>query len=398
MSFRLVSDGWGLELENALRGDRTELRIVSPFIKRPALQRLLTLRPERIRVITRFDLEGFAKGVSDVAALRTLLESGASVRGLRALHAKLYVFGDSVAVVTSANLTVAGLDRNPEFGMVTEDQSAIRSCLAYFDDLWRRARDDLPMDELAQWTRDLDRYFESGAGRARSRSLPDYGADAGLPEPSRAFVHSDFSEAEHAIVKFHGRGHERASLSRPTFEEVEESGCHWAVCYPRGRRPRSLQDGTTVFIARLTEEPGRSRVFGRAVGIAYMEDRDDATPADKQRRWWKEDYPHYIRVDDAEFVAGTLENGVSLEDMMEALGTDSFVTTQQRAEAGETDINVRLSVRRQPAMRLTHQAQSWLKERLQAAFDRHGKIPRSTIRDLDWPELPPGSASLEGKS
>ena len=291
MSFRLVSDGWGLELENALRGDRTELRIVSPFIKRPALQRLLALRPERIRVITRFDLEEFAKGVSDVAALRTLLESGASVRGLRALHAKLYVFGDSVAVVTSANLTVAGLDRNPEFGMVTEDPSAIRSCLAYFDDLWRRARGDLRMDELARWTRELDRYLESGAGRAGSRSLPDYGVDAGLPEPSRAFVPSGFSEAEHAIVKFHGRGHERAPRSRPTFEEVEESGCHWAVCYPLGRRPRGLQDGTTVFIARLTEESGRSRVFGRAVGTAYVDDRDDATPADKQRRWWKEDYP-----------------------------------------------------------------------------------------------------------
>ena len=84
--------------------------------------------------------------------------------------------------------------------------------------------------------------------------------------------------------------------------------------------------------------------------------------------------------------------------MMEDLGTDAFVTTQQRAEPGETDINVRLFVRRQPAVRLTHQAQSWLNERLQAAFDRHGKIRRSTIRDLDWPELPSGSVSLEGQS
>ena len=397
MSFRLVSEGWGTELENALRHDRTELQIVSPFIKRRALQRLLALRPERIRVVTRFDLEEFVRGVSDASALRTLFEYGATVRGLRALHAKLYVFGDSVAVVTSANLTVSGLDRNPEFGMVTEDPSAIRSCLAYFDELWQRARDDLRMDQLDQWARELDSYLASGAGRAGSRSLPDYGVDAGLPEPSRALVHSGFSEAEHAIVKFHGRGHERASLSKGTLEEVEESGCHWAVCYPRDRRPRGLQDGTTVFIARLTAESGRSRVFGRAVGTAYVDDRDDATPADIQRRWWKADYPHYIRVDDAEFVAGTLENGVSLEDMMEALGTDSFVTTQQRAEEGETDINVRLSVRRQPAVRLTHQAQSWLNERLQAAFDRHGKIPRSTIRDLDWPEHPPGSLSLEGQ-
>ena len=148
MSFRLVSDGWGAEFENALRRDPGELRIVSPFIKRRALQRLLAFRPDGVCVVTRFDLEEFAKGVSDVAALRALLECGATIRGLRALHAKLYVFGDTVAVVTSANLTVSGLDRNPEFGMVTEDPAAIRSCLDYFDELWHRARDDLRIDQV----------------------------------------------------------------------------------------------------------------------------------------------------------------------------------------------------------------------------------------------------------
>ena len=152
MSFRLVSEGWGTELEDALRRDRSDLRIVSPFIKGPALQRLLAIRPERIRVVTRFDLEGFARGVSDVAVLRTLLEFGAGVRGLRGLHAKLYVFGDSVAVVTSANLTVSGLDRNPEFGLVTEDPAAIQSCLDHFEALWHRARDDLRIDQVEQWT------------------------------------------------------------------------------------------------------------------------------------------------------------------------------------------------------------------------------------------------------
>ena len=190
MSFRLVSEGWGTELENALRRDRSELRIVSPFIKHPALQRLLALRPERIRVVTRFDLEGFARSVSDVAALRTLLESGASVRGLRALHAKLYIFGDNVAVVTSANLTVAGLDTNPEFGIVTEDPAAVRRCRDYFDDLWHRARDDLRLDEVDRWTADLARYLATGADRAGSRFLPDYGVDVVRPAPSRVLAPS----------------------------------------------------------------------------------------------------------------------------------------------------------------------------------------------------------------
>ena len=43
--------------------------------------------------------------------------------------------------------------------------------------------------------------------------------------------------------------------------------------------------------------------------------------------------------------------------------------------------------RRQPAVRLSQQGREWLNERLQAAFETHGKIPRSTLRDLDWPEI-----------
>ena len=390
MSFRLVSEGWGTEFENALRRDRSELRIVSPFIKRPALERLLALRPERIRVVTRFDLEGFARGVSDVAVLSMLLEGGASVRGLRGLHAKFYVFGDSVAIVTSANLTVSGLDRNPEFGLVTEDPAAVRSCLDHFEELWHRARDDLRIDQVEQWIRDLEPYLVSGAGRAGTRSLPDYGVDAGFPEPSPTLVPSRFGDAEHAIVKFHGRGDDRAPLSQSTLQEVEGSGCHWAVCYPNYKTPRSLRDGTVVFIARLTDDRARSRIFGRAVGMAFRDHRDHATPADIECRPWKADYPRYVRVHNPEFVAGTLANGVSLAEMMRALGTDSFVTTQQRVASGAANVNPARSVRQQAAVRLSPQGRDWLNARLQAAFDRHGTIPETTIRALDWPEPPRG--------
>ena len=41
MTFRLVSERWGAELDNALRRDRSELRIVSPFIKIPAMLDLI---------------------------------------------------------------------------------------------------------------------------------------------------------------------------------------------------------------------------------------------------------------------------------------------------------------------------------------------------------------------
>ena len=38
-------------------------------------------------MITRFNLADFAEGVSDIEALRLLLDAGANIRGIRNLHA-----------------------------------------------------------------------------------------------------------------------------------------------------------------------------------------------------------------------------------------------------------------------------------------------------------------------
>ena len=116
MTIRLIDGGWGKEFADALRVDASELRIICPFIKLGALESLLSHQPSKVQVITRFNLADFAEGVSDVAGLRKLLDSGASVRGVRNLHAKLYLFGESRAMITSANLTSAALGWNHEFG------------------------------------------------------------------------------------------------------------------------------------------------------------------------------------------------------------------------------------------------------------------------------------------
>ena len=162
--FRLVDSGWAFELRDGVRVGPSRLRIICPFIKKGALDRLLERRPKQIQVITRFNLVDFAERVSDIAALRRLLEYGAAVRGIRNLHAKVYVYGARLAIVTSANLTDAGLSRNPEFGVVTSDPAAIRECRRYFDSLWRRAGNDLSLDQVVDWDRQVKRYHDLGEG------------------------------------------------------------------------------------------------------------------------------------------------------------------------------------------------------------------------------------------
>ena len=69
---RLVSAGWDRELTAAIHAAPSEVRIICPFIKKGALECLLSHRPSDgdIQVITRFNLDDFANGVSDVEALR----------------------------------------------------------------------------------------------------------------------------------------------------------------------------------------------------------------------------------------------------------------------------------------------------------------------------------------
>ena len=386
MTMRLVDGGWGKEFTKALLKDASELRIICPFIKVSALQKLLRLRPSNVQVITRFNLDDFAEGVSDVAALRKLLDADARVRGVRNLHAKLYIFGKSRAIITSCNLTEAALSRNHEFGMIIDDGVVIKKCLAYFDDLWHLAGNDLLQDQVDAWDKAVTAHWLKGGRRSESGGLGDFGVNTGITDTPPAKVPIAVADASQAFVKFLGMSDNRVPLSVSTIEEIEGGGCHWAACYPANKRPRGVKDAAVIFMGRLTREPNDVRVFGRAIGMAYRPVRDDATPADIELRPWKEKWSRYIRVHHAEFVDGTMENGVSLNKLMDTLRADSFASTQRNAARGEGNINPRHAYSQQAAVKLSAKGLSWLSERLQAAFEAHGKVPRDKLDKLDWPD------------
>ncbi len=388
MTFRLVDQGWGQVLREAAATDATKLRIICPFIKRGALLHLLDGRPPgTIQVITRFNLSDLADGVSDINALKLLLERGAEVRGVRNLHAKLYLFGDSRAILTSANLTKAALFGNHEFGFVSSEPGITEQCQAYFDGLWRRAGDNLTTERLRDWESQVTRYHAEGGRPGGKTRLGDLGVDIGLPTIPQPTGYGS-ADAPHAFVKFLGYAKNREPLSWATTSEIERAGCHWAVAYPTSKRPTSVKDGALIFIARLTELPNDIRVFGRAIGLAHRPGRDDATQDDIDLRPWKEKWSRYVRVHDAEFVAGTMANGISLNEMMEALGANAFASTQRNVARGEGNTNPRRAYLQQAAVELSGQGLAWLSERLDAAFEAHGKVPADTLAALDWPSIP----------
>lgn len=386
MTFQLVDTGWAQVLADAVATDHSKVRLVCPFIKKGAVERLLSGgTPGSLRVITRFNLDDFARGVSDLAALRLLLASGATIRGVKHLHAKLYLFGNR-AVVTSANLTEAALVRNHEFGFVAENGEIVARCRKYFDDLWSKAGADLTSARLAHWEQTVTAYLAKGASPAQASGLGDEGANAGVAAEPLEFP-PVVDESQQAFVKFFGESSNRASRSLSLLEEVRRSGSHWACDYPKDKRPRRVEDGAIMFMARLVKDPADILIYGRAIGMRHIEGRDDASAADIALRPWKAIWPHYVRVHHAEFVAGTLANGVSLNALMDALKSDAFLPTQRNAAKGEGNTDPRRAYLQQAAVELTPQALVWVNERLQRAFNQYGTLPAAELATLDWPTV-----------
>lgn len=388
MGYRLVDAGWDRELAKAMDADSKQVRIVCPFIKKSVVETLLkSAQHGTVQVITRFNLADFAEGVSDISALRYLLERGAQVRGVRNLHAKLYLFGASRAIVTSANLTNAGLRLNHELGFVAEGADIVKQCSNYFTDLWSRAGKNLTAERIDSWDKKVTRHLVTGGGAVKPGGLGDEGVDAGIA--AEGLVMSPWlEEAPQAFVKLLGEGNNREPLTYSTLDEIKRAGCHWAAAYPESKRPTGVKDGALIFIGRLTKEPNDIRIFGRAIGMRYEPGRDDATPADIALRPWKKIWSRYVRVHHPEFLSGSLANGVSLNELMATLKAESFASTLRNFENRSGNTDPRKAYSQQAAVKLSSKGSDWLNTRLEEAFSQHGKIAAADMKQLDWPEVP----------
>ena len=384
--FRLIDHAWKAEFEDAAKLKTSELLVIAPFIKHRPAQRL-AVGKNQIRVLTRFSQRDFLEGVSDLSALRLLLAAGAEVRGIKNLHAKLYVFGGLRAIITSANLTDAALTRNHELGLVTDETALISTCTEYFERLWALAGKhgkSLSVDMLKKWEAEIA-PLAAKKGTA-STGLRDYGADLGfMPDPPAPSVEPAITSQ--AFVKFFGEGHNRIDPATPVIDEVDGSESHWALSYPNTKRPRQVSTGDVMFIGRMAH-PRDTLIYGRAIAHEHQPGRDDASDADKKRRDWKKQWGTYIRVRDPEFIAGTLANGISLSELMEELGAEAFVSTDANKRRGSGNTDPRIALRSKAHMPLTQKAADWLNAKFYQALAKHGRIPISQLEKFYWPELP----------
>ncbi len=172
-------------LQSLLETTEGPVRIASAYITDKDL--LFGIGNREVHVLTDLSPLDIASGASSLESVASLIRKGAKCKDMSGgpkLHAKVYMFGNEVAFVTSANLTRNGLDANLEVG-VQLTGSAARELTAWFDTFWKRAK-WLDLAKMNKWKRDtaaLRREFAALRKKARAMLTLPNGTSHSVPSP-----------------------------------------------------------------------------------------------------------------------------------------------------------------------------------------------------------------------
>ena len=167
MAGALIPTPWERLFVRKLSDVRRTLKIACPFIKTRYAKLLLASLPVNekidVQILTRLKPQDILAGVHDLDALGALMTplTGLNVqmRYLNRLHAKLFIFDQLEAIVTSTNLTYAGFNTNAELGVSLTDEASVIACEDHFSSLWSGAA-TIGLDAVLQLKVELQRRVE----------------------------------------------------------------------------------------------------------------------------------------------------------------------------------------------------------------------------------------------
>lgn len=208
-------------LEKLVKDTEDTVRIASAYVTDTKLLSAIGSNRD-VRLLTYFKAMDIVTGATSLDALHALIKSGVQCRHVSdgpRLHAKVYIFGDEAAVVTSANLTRKALDQNIEVGIHLSRSSA-HELIQWFDSLWDFAQ-DLDLAMLLRWKEETkeerDKYSKLRKKVEREGKLPSDGlvSAKGLRDlfsrTARFFVcNTDRRHSRDLETRMHQRGYAAA--------------------------------------------------------------------------------------------------------------------------------------------------------------------------------------------
>ena len=250
------------------------LKVISPFVSEQILRKIESkFNFQNFQLITRYNLQDFALKVSSLEGIKFSVSKGASIYGIRGLHSKVYLFDKRAAIITSANLTNGGLRNNEECGIYLTDRNVVNELNKHFKDLKEIAGQNLTMNECLNWESKISNI---NITKGKAVTLPNYGS-----------TKSSFNSSINYYIKFFGKADNRVQLDFPVKEEIDRALCHYACGFPINKKPRQVNDGDIIYMARMTENPNDYAIFGKAIALKFKEGRDIASDIEKQEREWK---------------------------------------------------------------------------------------------------------------
>jgi len=113
-----------------------EVRVASLYLDNTGAEYLIKMLKNKVKIklLTRRKGE---KAHED--ALSILKQLGAEIRYENMLHAKLIIFDDIAAIVSSADLDSEGLNNQKQAGILSFDKIVVRDAITFFDKAWEMA-------------------------------------------------------------------------------------------------------------------------------------------------------------------------------------------------------------------------------------------------------------------
>lgn len=136
---RLLKTPWKSEFLSLVNESESKIRITSPFIKENICNDILKTKKEctNIELITSFKLMNLYSGALDIKGIGALINNNnTTVKNYSSLHAKIYIFDDKKAIITSSNLTNGGLVNNFEYGVLIKEKNVVYEIINDFETLF----------------------------------------------------------------------------------------------------------------------------------------------------------------------------------------------------------------------------------------------------------------------
>lgn len=350
-------------------GTQGEIKIISPFLSMSMAEKLCKVVSEKditCTFITRIYIQDMLEKANRLDAIELMMKSGIKVYAEKYLHTKLYMFDNTEAIVGSANFTSGGFRSNVELSLLlSEEIEVITELNSYFDGMveqLEKADNGRVTDELLKKAK--ENYFSiynakmhEGAGKvssymmygaalskkAQSNRTEDLERELNICKGEKDIVCSLFKELEQSEqihypyniwLKFDGEGDNRLNADEP-FPMTPVSlngGTAYLSNYPF--KVWSIKESDNVYFAALTTIKGGKNlpvIVGRGT-LAGFTDKNYVDSAMLEQYDWMDRYPWYCVIKECEILNTSVGNGIPMNVIWEALGSDTYVASFGRNE------------------------------------------------------------------